>query len=173
MVRGAILCGVRSPLTLIQCTLNALRYINTILERVLVPFLQYLTKPFQHDNALLDIAHVTLAFLAQNYGLQLPWPARSPDLNSIKHVWDMMDRKSVISSSKHFGIRGITSTCNELPPKRQSAIWFPACHEALLNAQEYVEIQHIINDIVNKYYHLFVSIHNFYVISKFCRIYCI
>lgn len=94
MVWGAIRYGGRSPLTFIQGNLNARRYIDNILEPVLVPFLQDLPEAvFQHDNARPHTAHVTLEFLAQNNVLQLPWPARSPDLNPIEHVWDMMDRK--------------------------------------------------------------------------------
>ena len=32
-------------------------------------------------------------FLATNHVNVLPWPAYSPDLSPIEHIWDILDRK--------------------------------------------------------------------------------
>ena len=46
---------------------------------------------FQQDNAC---PHTATAIQRALCGIeQLPWPARSPDLLSIQHVWDMMKRE--------------------------------------------------------------------------------
>lgn len=94
MVWGAIHHGGRSPLVFVPGTLNARRYIDNILEPVVLPFLQNLPGAvFQQDNARPHTANVTLDFLAENNVNCLPWPPRSPDLNPIEHVWDMMDKR--------------------------------------------------------------------------------
>ncbi|GFW32963.1 transposable element Tcb1 transposase [Trichonephila clavipes] len=57
-----------------------------------LPFLlQYIDLVFQQDNARPHTARVVMSCLT---ALQtLPWPARSPDLSPVMHVWDMMGRQ--------------------------------------------------------------------------------
>ncbi|GFX27520.1 transposable element Tc1 transposase [Trichonephila clavipes] len=45
----------------------------------------------EEDKARLHAAHVAMNCLTVCQ--TLPWPARSPNLSSIKHVWDMMRRR--------------------------------------------------------------------------------
>ena len=43
---------------------------------------------FQHDNVRLYTTRITTQFSGQNNVNVLPWPALSPVLNPIEHVWD-------------------------------------------------------------------------------------
>ena len=49
---------------------------------------------FQHHNARSHTALVTANFLAQNNVNVLPWPALSPDMNPIKHIWGELGRRA-------------------------------------------------------------------------------
>lgn len=55
----------------------------------------------QHDNAPIHIAAYTCLRLGDNDVQVLDWPARSPDLNIIKRVWEMVVR-SVYKNGKRY-----------------------------------------------------------------------
>ena len=46
-----------------------------------------------HDNARPHVARICRQFLNRNNVNVLPWPAVSPDMNPIEHIWDYLGRK--------------------------------------------------------------------------------
>ncbi|GBO29914.1 Transposable element Tc1 transposase [Araneus ventricosus] len=91
MVWGAISYDTRSTLVVIPRTMTANLYVSLVIQPVVLPFMNSIQGGvFQQDNARPHTA------VATQYALQsvhmLPWPARSPDLSSIEHVWDIIGR---------------------------------------------------------------------------------
>ena len=101
MVWGGISWRYRTLLVVIEGNLTSRWYIDEVLEPVLVPFLQNHADVtlYQQDNARPHSARLITDFLGQNNVQVLPWPAFSPDLSPIKHLWDQLGRR--VFNSRH------------------------------------------------------------------------
>ncbi|GFV03263.1 DDE_3 domain-containing protein [Trichonephila clavipes] len=80
--------------------LTGQRYVDDIPRLHVGPFLNGLQGAiFQQDNARSHTARVAEDFL--RHFQTLPWPALSPDLSPVEHVWDQLKRQIPSCHSVH------------------------------------------------------------------------
>ncbi|KAL0178562.1 hypothetical protein M9458_027456, partial [Cirrhinus mrigala] len=91
-VWAGVCYGQRTQAHFIDGILNAQRYCDEIL-RPIVPFIHDHHLMLQHDNAQPYVARICTQFLETENIPVLAWAAYSPDMSSIEHVRDALDRR--------------------------------------------------------------------------------
>ena len=85
----------RSDLVFLQGKVNSACYVAQVVNPMLLPFIRQEAMCLQQDNTCPHMA------AAKQHALhdvqQLPWPARSPDLSPVGHIWDMMKQELNLS----------------------------------------------------------------------------
>ncbi len=92
MVWAGVCYGQRTKVHFIDGILNAQRYRVKILSPIVVPFIHDHHLMLQHDNARPHVARICTQFQEAENIPVLAWPAYSPDMPPIEHVWDALDQ---------------------------------------------------------------------------------
>ena len=82
-------------LVVVAGNLTGMRYRDEIVQPYVIPFIQAQANnvTFQQDNVRPPVARVVRDYLTQQNVDLLPWPAVSPDLSPIEHIWNEMERR--------------------------------------------------------------------------------
>ena len=95
MVRAGVSSAAKTDLVFIEGILNRQRYMDKIHRPHVLPFLQKMPDAapmLQDNNARLHWARIVHDFLQANNVNGMDWPALSPDLSCIEHVWYVLGR---------------------------------------------------------------------------------
>lgn len=92
MIWGGIWYRGRTAAVVIEDTMNAEVYRDSVVLPHILPTIQQHNLTLQQDNARPHTANIVRHVLQQHEVNVLPWPARSPDMSPIEHIWDVIGR---------------------------------------------------------------------------------
>ncbi len=116
--------------------LNAQRYHDEILRPIVVPFIHDHHLMLQHDNARPHVARICTQFLEAENIPVLAWPAYSPDMSHIEHVWDALDRPIRQRAPVPANIQQLRTALKRSEPtfhRPQSTTWSTLCEGDVLH----------------------------------------
>ncbi|GFY11390.1 transposable element Tcb2 transposase [Trichonephila clavipes] len=96
LVYGGISIDGRTDLYIIRDgPLTARRYRDGILRRIVVPYAAAIGDDFilMDDNCRPHRANLVEDFFFKEGFVRMEWPACSPDMNPVEHVWDALGRR--------------------------------------------------------------------------------
>ena len=99
---GISMDGKTDLYVLPQGTMTAVRYRDEVLDVFVRPYAGAVGENFilMDDNAPPHRARIIDQYLEDETIIRMDWPAPSPDLNPIEHVWDMLQR-GIASRQQH------------------------------------------------------------------------
>ena len=116
MVWAGVSANARTDLVFTDDNLNDQRYINEVLTPHVLPFLRQMPDPnpiFQDNNARPHRARIVDDYLRANKVNRMNWPAMSPDLTCIEHVWDLLGRAESAQLDRNSSLQDIRQFLRE------------------------------------------------------------
>jgi transposase len=141
MLWSCFTSNIKGPLVPVEGRMTADSYIK-LLETHLIPYMNGLQNHgindpvFQQDNAPIHKAHRTLNFLKEQVFSTMHWPASSPDMNPIEHLWAVLKKELYRRFPETSTLPGGPATVKRALEERLAVVWNDIGAEVMDNLVE-------------------------------------